>query len=168
MRIRRLNGIFAIANQVEVNTVRDLAKAGYKTVICNRPNHEDRDQADFKVVAAEAQKLGLKAIYLPIHESGATEQDQAAFEKHILECPKPIVAYCRSGTRSAGLWAKFDVARNGGHEGGPERRVDAMRSGALPAQPAASMAYAAGFSGPRLSATTTIGSAASRISRRSS
>ncbi|MBU2936248.1 MULTISPECIES: beta-lactamase hydrolase domain-containing protein [Pacificibacter] len=168
MRVRKLNGMFAIANQVEVNTVQDLAKAGYKTIICNRPNHEGLDQVDFSAIAAEAQKLGLKAVYLPIHERGATEQDQAAFDDHIFACPKPIVAFCRSGTRPAALWAKFDVVHNGGHVGGPERRVDAMRSGAMSAQPAASMAYAAGFRAPRLSAITTIGSRASRISRRSS
>lgn len=167
MRIRRLNGMFAISNQVEVNTVHELAKAGYKTLICNRPDNESTDQVAFDVVAVEAKRLGLKAIYLPIDEHGATEQDQAAFDQHVFACPKPIVAYCRSGTRSATLWAKFDVVHNGGHVGGAERRVDAMRSGALSVQHAASMAYATGFSAPRLNATTKIGSAASGIGRRS-
>lgn len=166
MRIRRLNGMFAIANQVELNTVHELARAGYKTVICNRPDGESADQVAFADIAAAAQKMGLKAIYLPIYESGATQQDQAAFNDHIFECPKPIVAYCRSGTRPATLWTQFDVEHNGGHVRGPERRVDAMQSGAMSVQHAASMAFAASFNTPRVNTVTSIG-ASSGMGRKS-
>jgi uncharacterized protein (TIGR01244 family) len=157
MRIRRINGMFTIANQVDVNKVEKLAEAGYKTLICNRPDKEGDDQACFADVAAEAQRLGMTAVYLPISESGTTPSDQQAFDAFIFETPKPIVAYCRTGTRPAALWSEFDRVQNGGRADGPERRVDALQVGAMSVQHAASMAFAARFNTPSVSTVTQIG-----------
>lgn len=150
MQVRRINGMFSIANQVDVRSIKSLAEAGYKTLICNRPDDESDDFDTFDTIAQVARSLGLTPVYLPVALSGATSETQDAFDELIMECPKPIVAYCRSGTRSATLWTSFDVKHNGGHSDGPERRVDAMQRGALSVRHYAKMAYGASFN-PRRS-----------------
>jgi uncharacterized protein (TIGR01244 family) len=148
MRIRRINGMFTIANHVEASDVERLATSGYKTLICNRPDGEADDQVEFKEVDAAAQKWGLKAVYLPVDVSGATVETQKEFGKIIEDCPKPVVAYCRSGTRSAMLWSQYDIGSGNGRKDGPERRVGAMQNGAMCVTHTASMIFAAGFNSP--------------------
>ncbi|SEK40977.1 beta-lactamase hydrolase domain-containing protein [Pacificibacter marinus] len=153
MQVRRINGMFSIANQVEAQNIESLVHAGYKTLICNRPDGETGDFDAFAKIAEMAKRYGIKAVYLPIEAVGASPEDQNAFDELILDCPKPIVAYCRSGTRPATLWTMFDVKHNGSHRKGLERRVDAMQRGALSVQHNASMAYAASFNPPKSTAT---------------
>lgn len=111
MRIKRLNGMFTIANQVEIGKIKKIADAGYKSIICNRPDGEaqDKSQPDFSVVATQAHKLGLKAVYIPVPLTGADAETQAAFAEAVQSLPKPILAYCRSGTRSGTLWSAFQM-----------------------------------------------------------
>lgn len=157
MRIKRINGMFTIASQVEVDKVNKLVQAGYRTLVCNRPDGEDEDQANFADIAAEAQKLGMMAVYLPIAQSGGSPDDQQKFDDIIMDCPKPIVAYCRTGTRPATMWNDFDHAHNGGRTDGPERRVDAMRVGAMSVQHAAGMSFATRFNAPSSGTVSSMG-----------
>jgi uncharacterized protein (TIGR01244 family) len=145
MRIKRINGMFAVASQVDIKTVKDVAQAGYKTLICNRPDCEADDYDLFPAIAAEAKRLRITPVYLPISLLGASVHDQKKFDDLILNCPKPIVAYCRSGARPAVLWSRFDVVQNGGRTDGVERRVGAISGGALGVSHGAGMAFAAGF-----------------------
>lgn len=145
MRIRRINGMFTIANHVAVSDVERLATSGYKTLICNRPDGEADDQDEFKDVAAVAEKLGMKAVYLPVELSGASAKIQKEFGKILADCPKPVVAYCRSGTRSAVLWSQYEIESGNGRKDGSERRVSAMQNGAMCVNHTAGMLFAAGF-----------------------
>ena len=94
-----------VAPQITPEEVADIAAAGYKTIICNRPDNEEFVQPHFAQIQEAAEKLGLKVIYQPI--SGGTLNAQAAeqFAKNLEESPKPAFAYCRSGNRCITLWA---------------------------------------------------------------
>lgn len=129
MRIKRLNGMFTIANQMEIEKVKKVADRGYKTIICNRPDGEAEDQPSFVEITALAHQFGLETVYIPIDLSGAKPSDHEAFAKAIETMPKPILAYCRSGTRSSTLWSNWEHSVSE-YEGG-ERRVEAMQAGAL-------------------------------------
>jgi uncharacterized protein (TIGR01244 family) len=82
-----------------------LAQAGVRTIINNRPDGEDPGQ----LPAAAAQKLagahGIAYHHIPITAASLTRADVDAFAAAVRGAAQPIVAHCRSGTRSTLLWA---------------------------------------------------------------
>jgi len=98
----------SVTAQIEKADVAQIAKQGFKTIINNRPDSEGVPvtAADAK---AEAERNGLKYAYLPVTSSTITADDLVAFEKLVAESPKPILAHCRSGTRTYLLWAATQV-----------------------------------------------------------
>jgi sulfide:quinone oxidoreductase len=82
-----------------------LAKAGVRTIVNNRPDGEDPGQ----LPAAEARKLaeahGIAYHHIPITAASLTKADVDAFAATLQSAAEPVVAHCRSGTRSALLWA---------------------------------------------------------------
>lgn len=82
-----------------------LAKAGVRTIINNRPDGEDLGQ----LAAADARRLaeanGIVYHHIPVTAATLSRADVDAFAAALQDAPKPVVAHCRSGTRSALLWA---------------------------------------------------------------
>lgn len=95
----------SVAPQIRPEDVADLAQQGFRSIICNRPDGEGADQPVFEEVEAAAKTLGLEARYLPIVAGKVTDQDAQAFGALMETLPKPVLAYCRTGTRSATLWS---------------------------------------------------------------
>jgi len=83
----------------------ELKAAGIKAIICNRPDGEGADQPTFPEIAKAAKKAGIAARYVPIVAGKVTDVDVEAFGKALGELPRPVHAYCRTGTRSATLWS---------------------------------------------------------------
>ncbi|WP_170162676.1 beta-lactamase hydrolase domain-containing protein [Pacificibacter maritimus] len=137
--------MFSVASQVEIQDIKSIAEAGYKTLICNRPDQEAGDHTPFDTLAQVAKQFGLTPVYVPISLVGSSKADQNKFDQTITEYPKPIVAYCRSGARPAVLWNRYDASVSGGRKDGPERRLSAVTAGALGVSHAAATAYAVGF-----------------------
>jgi sulfide:quinone oxidoreductase len=78
---------------------------GFASVVCNRPDGESFDQPTFAEVEAAAQAAGLASAWLPVAGGGMTHDHVNAMKTLWAELPKPVLAYCRSGTRSITLWA---------------------------------------------------------------
>jgi uncharacterized protein (TIGR01244 family) len=76
-----------------------------RTIINNRPDGEDPGQ----LPAAEAQRIaeahGLAYHYIPITAATLSRADVDAFAATLRAASAPVVAHCRSGTRSTLLWA---------------------------------------------------------------
>ena len=96
---------FAVAPQVTAADIADLAKEGVKTLINNRPDGEEPVQLSSADARAQAEKLGLQYIYLPVRTDTITAADIDAFARALTSSPKPVLAHCRSGTRCYLLWA---------------------------------------------------------------
>jgi sulfide:quinone oxidoreductase len=101
---------FAVAPQVSPSDIADLAKEGVKTLINNRPDSEEPGQLSSAEARAQAEKLGLQYIYLPVRSDTITAADVDAFARALETSPKPILAHCRSGTRCYLLWAATQAA----------------------------------------------------------
>jgi len=107
----------AITSQVSVSPqilpedIADIAQQGFRSIICNRPDGEGADQPSFEEVEAAAKKLGLEARYLPIVAGKVGDEDADAFGKLMETLPKPVLAYCRTGTRSATLWSLSEAEK---------------------------------------------------------
>jgi sulfide:quinone oxidoreductase len=102
---------FAVAPQVTANDIADLAKEGVKTLINNRPDGEEPGQLSSADARAQAEKLGLQYIYLPVRTDAITAADVDAFARALKNSPKPILAHCRSGTRCYLMWAATQAAK---------------------------------------------------------
>jgi uncharacterized protein (TIGR01244 family) len=105
MEIRQITEDYSVAPQIGVEHVPLIAGAGFKSIVCNRPDGEDPGQPSVDAIRKAAEDAGLAFRHLPVISGQMTEdnaRDQAALLK---ELPKPVLAYCRSGTRCANLHA---------------------------------------------------------------
>ncbi|MFN3629125.1 MAG: TIGR01244 family sulfur transferase [Casimicrobiaceae bacterium] len=93
-----------IAPQIRPEHVAEIAAAGFKTIINNRPDGEEGGIATAEI-EREAKKHGLTFIAQPVLFSKLTAEDGAVFARTLDASPGPIFAYCRTGRRCAALWA---------------------------------------------------------------
>lgn len=105
MQIKPLTATISVSPQITPGDVAAIAAAGFKSIICNRPDGEGADQPLFSEVQNAASGLGLQARYVPVVTGKVSDADVAAFRAALEDLPKPVLAYCRSGTRSTTLWA---------------------------------------------------------------
>ncbi|NLJ50997.1 MAG: TIGR01244 family phosphatase [Alcaligenaceae bacterium] len=102
----RLNEEYAVAAQIALEDLQAISQAGFRTLLINRPDGEGGPaQPTSEQMIKAAEELGLKAVYLPIISGGPTEADIEEFAVVIEDLPKPVFAYCRSGNRSATVYA---------------------------------------------------------------
>jgi sulfide:quinone oxidoreductase len=103
--IRTVTDSFAVAPQIGPEDVDEIAAAGFKTIIANRPDGEGGlDQPRMGQIRARAEQLGLTFVALPF--SGAPTPEIVERTNQILsEAETPVLAYCRTGTRSITAWA---------------------------------------------------------------
>lgn len=111
MQVNKIDDGLSVAAQVMPEDVPDLAMTGFRAIICNRPDGEGPDQPTHEEVAAAAAAAGLTLRYLPVSSGMVSDADAAAFGAALRELPGPVLAYCRTGTRSATLWALGEAGR---------------------------------------------------------
>jgi sulfide:quinone oxidoreductase len=105
MELHKITEDLSVASQLDAADVPLVAAKGFRTIICNRPDGEAMGQPAFGPVEEAARVAGLKAVYQPVPSNAVSDADGAAFGKLLEELPKPVLAYCRSGTRCTVLWA---------------------------------------------------------------
>ncbi len=105
METKALTSGFSVSEQICPADLQAVKDAGFRAILCNRPDGEGSDQPTFSEIAAAAKKLGLEAVYIPIVSGKVTDADTAAFGQALSDLPGPVLAYCRTGTRSATLWS---------------------------------------------------------------
>jgi sulfide:quinone oxidoreductase len=93
----------AVAGQVKVADLPQIA-AHFRTLINNRPDGEEPGQPSSAELEAAARSLGLDYVDIPISEVIADTQ-VAAFSKALSGNRGPKLAFCRTGNRSARIWA---------------------------------------------------------------
>ena len=104
MRVMQLSDSLSVADQIVVEDVAQIAQAGFKVLINNRPDHEVAGQPTSDEIAAAAQEAGLVYYYLPVtaRDFPGLDLDQLAA---LINNPEvPALAFCRSGTRCTNLW----------------------------------------------------------------
>lgn len=105
MDLRRVTDEVAVAPQITVADVAAIAAAGYASIICNRPDGESLDQTAYAEIEAAAKAAGLEIVWQPIATGGLADSDGERFAEIVDGLPKPVLAYCKSGTRSVVLWS---------------------------------------------------------------
>ncbi|NKX44817.1 bifunctional protein tyrosine phosphatase family protein/NAD(P)/FAD-dependent oxidoreductase [Roseicyclus persicicus] len=105
MDARTITVGLSVSPQITADDLRTAKDHGFRAIICNRPDGEGMDQPNFEEIETAAKALGLEARYLPITAGKVMDEDAAAFGRLLTELPGPVLAYCRTGTRSATLWS---------------------------------------------------------------
>ena len=111
MDARKITDSLSVAPQLTAPDVAKAARAGFRAIICNRPDGEGADQPAFDEIEAEAKKHGLQTAYLPVVSGNLQDADVRDFGTALTALPGPVLAYCRSGTRSATLWALSETGK---------------------------------------------------------
>jgi len=103
MEILQLTASLKVAGQIDERDVDTLAAAGYKAVICNRPDSEGGTPS--QRIRAACERHGMKFFMQPVGYTGLGPADGDTFGSILQQCEQPVLAYCRSGRRTTALWA---------------------------------------------------------------
>ncbi|PSJ79845.1 TIGR01244 family sulfur transferase [Neisseria iguanae] len=113
MAILKLSKQLYVSPQLTEQDAQVAAKLGIQTVICNRPDGEENNQPSAEQVQQWLSAQGITAFeHLPVVAPDITAADVAAFQNLLQQTDKPVLAYCRTGTRSSLLWAYHQVQNN--------------------------------------------------------
>ncbi len=102
---RRLNENVMVSPQLALEDIAAAAAQGVAMIVNNRPDGEDPDAPQGDDIAAAAAAAGLNYVAIPIGHAGFSEPQVDAMIAALEQAEGPILAYCRSGTRSTLLWA---------------------------------------------------------------
>ena len=105
---RRVTDKLSVSPQISLADVAEAARQGFRTLINNRPDGEEPGQPTSQEMEAAAAKAGMAYMYVPVR--GMATPDQVELTRHIVESTdKPVLAFCRSGTRSITTWARAEA-----------------------------------------------------------
>lgn len=112
MSMEKIADYLYVSKQLNERTAKQVAQYEIKTVICNRPDGEEADQADFETVKKWLHEAGVEnVVFLPVTMDSIDDEKLMEFQETIAKSAAPILAYCRSGTRSALMWALTQAKR---------------------------------------------------------
>ena len=107
MHTVKLSADVTVASQPDLSEFRDIAAEGYVALINNRPDGEDPTQPGSEAEEAAAEEAGLAYAHIPM--GPVTESTVRHFQSVVKGAAGPVFVHCRSGTRSANLWAIGEV-----------------------------------------------------------
>ena len=102
---RRLDDAVSVAPQIGVDDVAEAAAAGFVAIVNNRPDGEAPDEPQGEAIAAAARAQGLSYTAIPVGHGGFSQPQVDAMAEILDNAGGPVLAYCRSGTRSTLLWS---------------------------------------------------------------
>jgi uncharacterized protein (TIGR01244 family) len=111
MDIRQITPDYAVSPQIEPADLPAIAAAGFRAVICNRPDAEVPHELSAAVMRIAAEAAGLSFVDNPVtHQT--LNMDMVAAQMAAMEATKgPVLAYCASGTRSSIVWSLGQAGR---------------------------------------------------------
>ena len=104
MQINKIDDDISVSPQIVSTDIPVIAQAGFKTIICNRPDGEESGQPIYSEIEDAAKEAGIKIIYQPLNGKQVTDEDANLFGNLLNSAEKPVFAYCRTGTRCTVLW----------------------------------------------------------------
>lgn len=102
---RKIDDSISVAPQISVEDVEAAAAQGFRMVINNRPEQEEPGQTSGDEIREAARAAGLAYVAIPITHGGFSLNQVEAMRDALAQAGGPVLAYCRSGTRSTFVWA---------------------------------------------------------------
>jgi sulfide:quinone oxidoreductase len=105
MDLKKITDKVSVSPQITAKDMEAIKAAGFRAIICNRPDGEGADQPSFEEIETAARTAGIEARYVPVTSGMVKDEDVSAFSAALKDLQRPVLAYCRTGTRSATLWS---------------------------------------------------------------
>ncbi|MCB1846557.1 MAG: TIGR01244 family phosphatase [Halieaceae bacterium] len=104
MSYMKLTDTVAVAGQISAEQVREIAAAGFRVLVNNRPDGEDAGQPSGAEIEAAALAAGLEYHHLPVTGMNFPGPDVERMAQLLDDSSRPVFAFCRTGTRCTNLW----------------------------------------------------------------
>ena len=108
---RKLSDTVLASPQIGLDEVAEAKSLGVALIVNNRPEGESDDQVPGAEIEAAAKAAGIGYVAIPVTHAGFSEPQVKAMAEALQGAPGPVLAYCRSGTRSTLLWALAEASR---------------------------------------------------------
>jgi uncharacterized protein (TIGR01244 family) len=108
---RKLSDCVWASPQIGVDDVAEAANCGFALIINNRPEGESPDQTGGAAIAAAASAHGLAYLEVPVTPGGFSRPQVDQMAAALDSAKGPVLAYCRSGTRSTLLWSLAQASK---------------------------------------------------------
>lgn len=105
LTLRPLSASVSVSPQLRTGDLQELKLRGFRCIVNNRPDNEESGQPGSDELQQEARRLGLDYHAIPVVGDNVADADIDAFRSVLESMAVPLLAFCRSGTRSARLWA---------------------------------------------------------------
>ena len=93
-----------VAPQLTPEAMAEAARQGFRSVVNNRPDFEhDPDQPTNAAIETAARAAGLQYRWLPVDGGYQSPEEISTMAQLLADLPRPMLAFCRSGARSARL-----------------------------------------------------------------
>ena len=104
MQIYKVTDNYSVASQISASDVALIKAAGFKSIMCNRPDGEEFGQPSAEIIRQAAIDHEIKFYYVPMGRDGISTQLLADFSEVVNGTNDPVFAYCRTGNRCGMLW----------------------------------------------------------------
>ena len=108
---RKLTETVFASPQIAVADVSTAQAMGVALIVNNRPDDEEPGQLTGAAIEAAARGAGLGYVAIPVTHAGFSMPQVQAMADALAGAEGPVLAYCRSGTRSTLLWALAEAMR---------------------------------------------------------
>lgn len=104
MNIVKLTDSVAVSAQITPEDVVEIAAAGFQVLINNRPDGEESSQPTSAAISAAARAAGIEYHHIPITGQSFPGANFDMMSDLLDDPDRPVLAFCRTGTRCANLW----------------------------------------------------------------
>jgi uncharacterized protein (TIGR01244 family) len=110
--VQAIDAGVCVAPQLQAEAMAEAARAGFRSVVNNRPDFEGgTDQPTSAQIEAAARAAGLEYRHLPVNGGYQSPEEIAAFARLCEDLPRPMLLFCRSGARSTRLYQAAQALR---------------------------------------------------------
>ena len=96
--VRKITNELAIAGQLTLDELQQLAEEGYRSVVNLRSPNEI---GFLDVEQQKVEPLGLRYVNIPIQTKDLSHDDVLPIIEKLVGMPKPMLVHCDSGIRSS-------------------------------------------------------------------
>lgn len=111
MEFRQITDNYSVSGQITPGDVAAIKAAGFKSVICNRPDDEQAGQPSHDAIQAAVEAAGLAFRFIPVVSGQITSDNIEDQAQALADLEGPVLAFCRSGGRCSNLYSLIQQAK---------------------------------------------------------